>query len=296
VLLQRAAALYVSNGPMGGYDALVPDPTLAQASRQVLADDAAREDHRNAVALAAIAAELAKSEQTLQAQQATLQQQQAQLAALAQQQQVQSALMAQRVAAANQALTAAKELGVFELAGQQPVQGPSVLTGPQMAAWIRSQGYSPRITTSIDDLANIYVEEGNAEGVRGDVAFAQAVVETAGFEDAPANNYAGMGWCDSCSVGRSFPTPRDGVRAQIQLLLDYANSTIQASQLHNPLSPYWWGSDPGTAASNFNTFFAKGWAPTWEQMGHGNWATDPNYSGKVLHIYSEMVAFAEGGG
>ena len=54
--------------------------------------------------------------------------------------------------------------------------------------------------------------------------------------------------------------------------------------------------NPVQAANNFNTFFAKGWAPTWEQMGHGNWATDPNYSGKVLHIYSEMVAFAQGGG
>jgi hypothetical protein len=204
--------------------------------------------------------------------------------------------MTQRVAAANQALTEAKELGVFELAGQQPVLGPSVLTGAQMAAWIQSQNYSPRIETSIQDLANIYIEEGAAEGVRGDVAFAQAVVETGGFEAAPDNNYAGMGWCDSCSSGTDFPTPRDGVRAQIQLLLNYADPNSTASQLHEPLSPYWWGMNPVQAASNFNTFFAKGWAPTWEQMGHGNWATDPNYSGKVLHIYSEMVAFAQGGG
>lgn len=295
-LEQRAAAVYVSNGPLGGYDSVLPDPSLQSASRQVLANDAARQDHKNAQTLAALQALLAQNEQTLQAQQASLQQSEAQLNQLAAQEQVQQALMNQRVAAANTALTQAKELGVFEVAGSQPVLGPSVLTGAQMAGWIRSQNYSPNITTSIDDLANIYVEEGNAEGVRGDVAFAQAVVETGGFEASPNNNYAGMGWCDSCSSGTNFPTPRDGVRAQIQLLLNYADPNSTASQLHEPLSPYWWGSDPNTAASNFNTFFAKGWAPTWEQMGHGNWATDPNYSGKVLHVYSEMVAFAQGGG
>jgi hypothetical protein len=61
------------------------------------------------------------------------------------------------------------------------------------------------------------------------------------------------------------------------------------------LSPYWWGSDPDAAAERFDSFFAKGWAPTWSDMGHGNWATDPNYSGKVIAIYRSMVAFSQGG-
>ena len=30
-------------------------------------------------------------------------------------------------------------------------------------------------------------------------------------------------------------------------------------------------------------------------MGHGNWATDPNYSGKVIGVYDAMVTFAQGG-
>ena len=296
LLLQRAVALYESNGPLGGYDTFVPDPSIDTSIRKVLADDAAKLDHEHAVQLAALEAQLAQNEAEVQAEQASLQQQQAQLDQLAQQEKVQQALMNERVAAANAALNAARALGVCEAAGQQPVMGPSVLTGAQMAAWIRSQGYSPRIETSIDDLASIYVQEGSDENVRGDVAFAQAVVETAGFEAAPANNYAGMGWCDSCSRGSSFPAPRDGVRAQIQHLLNYADPNSRASQLHHPPSPYWYGMDPTTAANNFDNFFAKGWAPTWEQMGHGNWATDPNYSGKVLHIYAEMLAFAQNGG
>ena len=30
-------------------------------------------------------------------------------------------------------------------------------------------------------------------------------------------------------------------------------------------------------------------------MGNGNWATDPNYSQKVLKVYAGMVAVAQGG-
>ena len=51
-------------------------------------------------------------------------------------------------------------------------------------------------------------------------------------------------------------------------------------------------SDPATAAQNFDTFFAKGWAPTWSDMGHGNWATDPGYAAKILAIYAQMVTWA----
>ncbi|HWW43539.1 MAG TPA: hypothetical protein VN180_00545, partial [Acidimicrobiia bacterium] len=263
VLLNRAVALYEANGPLGGYDTFVPDPSLDTATRQVLANDAAKLDHQHALQLAALEAQLAQNEAQVQADQASLQQQQAQLNQLSQQEKTQQALMNERVAAANAALNAARALGVFEAAGQQPVKGPSVLTGAQMAGWIRSQGYSPNIQTSIDDLANTYIQEGNDEDVRGDVAFAQAVVETGGFQAAPDNNYAGMGWCDSCSSGTSFPTPRDGVRAQIQHLLNYADSNSRAANLHHPPSPYWYGSDPTRAAHAFDTFFAKGWAPTW---------------------------------
>ena len=45
-------------------------------------------------------------------------------------------------------------------------------------------------------------------------------------------------------------------------------------------------------AAFFDNYFAKGWAPTWSEMGHGNWATDPDYAGKVIGIYNSMVAFS----
>jgi hypothetical protein len=121
-----------------------------------------------------------------------------------------------------------------------------------------------------------------------------------GFLDFPAqgqvrptdNNFAGLGACDSCTRGRLFPTARDGVRAQMQHLRNYADGTSRATDLGFAPSPWWYGSDPALAARNFDTFFAKGRAPSWLEMGSGNWATDPGYRGKILRIYQQMLTFA----
>lgn len=291
---ERAAAVYASGGPATLYGPISFDPNLVQARRRVLADAAAKRDADTITELEATTAELAAAREQLAAQQVDLAQQQADLAALEAELQSQQAALAQRVAIANAALERATAIGALRSRGE-PVLGPTILTGAQMAGWIKAKGYKTRIETSIDDLANIFVEEGRAEGVRGDLAFAQAVVETAGFNASPSNNYAGMGWCDSCSNGRRFPTPRDGIRAQIQHLKNYADPTSRASGLANPPSPYWYGSDPATAARNFDTFFAKGWAPTWVDMGNGNWATAKHYSAAVLRVYADLVTFARTG-
>ena len=65
-------------------------------------------------------------------------------------------------------------------------------------------------------------------------------------------------------------------------------------KLSHPPEPALYGNDPGRAASNFDTFFAKGTAQTWQSMGKGHWATDPFYATKVIGIYIQMVAYAAG--
>ncbi|MCJ7670968.1 MAG: DUF4407 domain-containing protein [Acidimicrobiia bacterium] len=293
-LRERAAVLYSSGGPAAVYGPLAAAPSLAHARRKILADAVARHDHETVTALENTAAELDAAERQLQVEQTDLAQQQAELAQLQAQLESQQVEVDQRVAGANAALERARVLGALRERGE-PLMGPTVLSGAQMAAWIRAKNYKPRLATTIEDLANIYVEEGTAEGLRGDFAFAQSVVETGGFASSPDNNYAGLGWCDSCGQGTRFPNPRDGVRAQVQHLKNYADSTSRAAGLAHPPSPYWYSSDPVVAARKFDTFFAKGWAPTWSDMGHGNWATDKAYSGKVLRVYADMVAFARTG-
>ena len=294
VLRERAAALYSSGGPAAVYGPLSVAPSMEHARRKILADAAARHDDNVVTELENTAAQLDAAEQQLQAEQADLATQQAELALLQAQLEAQQVEVDRRVSAANAALERARVLGALRARGE-PVLGPTVLSGAQMAAWIRAKDYKPRLQTSIEDLANIYVEEANAEGLRGDLAFAQSVVETGGFAASPDNNYAGLGWCDSCAKGTRFPTPRDAVRAQVQHLKNYADATSRASGLAHPPSPYWYNADPVVAARKFDTFFAKGWAPTWSDMGHGNWATDKAYSGKVLRVYAAMVAFARTG-
>ena len=127
-----------------------------------------------------------------------------------------------------------------------PLVGQSRLTGAQIAAWFAKQGVTPTIVTPILDLANIFVDEGNAQNVRGDIAFAQSVLETGWFAykgsmvKATDNNFSGLGACDTCTSGNQYPSPTAGVRAQIQHLWAYGDPAADLSLIHisEPTRPY----------------------------------------------------------
>jgi peptidoglycan hydrolase CwlO-like protein len=287
-LRQRAAALYAMGGDGTGVADIFSGTALEGARRKQLGDAASRSDRENAKQLEQTRDALGATQSSLRQEESDLEGQHAQLDSLLAKLSAQQAAVTQRVAEANAALERARAIGALHAAGE-PVIGPATLTAAQMMAWYDAQGYHPRLGgVTVAELAQIYLQEGGDEGVRGDFAFAQAIVETGGFSASPDNNYSGLGWCDSCARGTVFPTPRDGVRAQIQLLLNYADAGSRAAALHHPVSPWWWGSDGA-----FDTYFAKGWAPTWSDMGHGNWATDPNYAGKVINVYRSMVAYSQ---
>jgi hypothetical protein len=164
------------------------------------------------------------------------------------------------------------------------ILGRAALTAAQLATWFDASGYLVETTSSIRELAADYISEGSAEGVRGDIAFAQAMVETGGFSSPDAitaNNYAGIGHCDSCGSGLRFPSPLEGVRAQIQLLRTYADSTLTASQLAAP--PVLASLDPAAQGR-------RGCCTTWNALT-GVWATDPNYGLTILDVYEEILAY-----
>jgi hypothetical protein len=289
----RAVAVYTASGNGDDIPTFDMGAAAAQARRQQFGEIAAKKDRANIKQLNATSDQLAEAADGLRKEQADLEQQRTTLAALVSQLSAQQAVVDQRVAAANAALERARVIGALH-AANDPVMGASVLTAAQIVGWFNSKGYRPNLAnTTVADLVPIFLQEAADEGVRGDVAFAQAVIETGGFSSAPDNNYSGLGWCDTCARGTRFPTPRDGIRAQVQLLLNYADSGSRAAGLHHPPSPYWWSADPARAARQFDTFFAKGWAPTWRDMGHGNWATDPNYSAKVINVYNQMFSYAQ---
>lgn len=188
----------------------------------------------------------------------------------------------------------ARDQAALDRIGAIPIMGDARLTAAQVAAWFRSTGLVAHLAggTTIEELAAMYIEEGAAEHVRGDVAFAQAIIETGSFGHALDNNFSGIGACDSCTSEISFPTPQDGVRAQIQLLRSYADPDSRAALLAHPPEPALFGGTVAGAAASFDSFSYKGAAPTWNVMGKGKWATDPDYAPKVLDIYARMVGFS----
>lgn len=168
-----------------------------------------------------------------------------------------------------------------------PLLGPSRLSAGQLAAFVVRSGHEPRATVPIHELAAMFLEEGAAEGVRGDVAFAQSILETGWFTFPDGgmvrpgdNNFAGIGACDTCERGYAFPSARAGVRAQIQLLRTYADADVDAGTFaHAALLP-------GALGLGF-----RGDVRTWWELG-GRWATGPGYGDRLYAIYRQMVGEA----
>ena len=122
------------------------------------------------------------------------------------------------------------------------IMGKAQATAQQMALFCRSKNSSPQLTScSLEQLAEMFIEEGKAEGVRGDVAFAQSLHETGYFKFGgivlpTQNNYAGIGALNGNATGQaaSFPDPRTGVRAQIQHLKAYASTEALVNECVDP--------------------------------------------------------------
>lgn len=122
------------------------------------------------------------------------------------------------------------------------IMGKAQATAQQMALFCRSKNSTPQLTScSLEQLAEMFIEEGEAEGVRGDVAFAQSLHETGYFKFGgivlpTQNNYAGIGALNGNATGQaaSFPDPRTGVRAQIQHLKAYASTEALVNECVDP--------------------------------------------------------------
>ena len=171
-------------------------------------------------------------------------------------------------------------------ANATPVMAPNHVGAADLAGWFRSTGKTAHSTASIDSMATYFISEGADEGVSGDVAFAQSIVETGYFTfstrvPASSNNFSGLGAVDGGQGAAKFSTARTGVRAQIQHLRAYGDPTVTTAKLHHTLV------DP-----RFDLVSPKGKAPTWDTFGNGVWATDPDYAGKVLAIYGKIRDWA----
>jgi len=161
--------------------------------------------------------------------------------------------------------------------GSPSILGPSTLTVAEMRAWWDSTGRSQpaRLGIAIADLIALYRSEGDAEDVRGDLAFAQAVLETGYFtnRDTAINNFAGIAHYDDAASGSAFGDPLTGVRAQIQLLKKFAL-----------------GNDAPLANADVAPR-AGASAATWGGLA-GTWASSSSYWTSLSTLYDAVLAHA----
>lgn len=170
-----------------------------------------------------------------------------------------------------------------------PVMGEPRVTADQLVAWFRSKrtsGYAASVP--VDELARLYLEEGRASGVAGDLAFVQAVLETGWFrfsDRVPGsfNNFAGIGAHDGGTGAAAFGSARLGVRAHVQFLRAYADPHVTVATLgHPPVSPRW------AAIADW----VNGKAPLWSQFGNGTWASSAEYAPLIDRLYRDLAAHA----
>ena len=64
--------------------------------------------------------------------------------------------------------------------GYTRIMGRAEATAEQMGAYLKAK--NPEAAQSVFDMIPLYLSEGEAEGVRGDIAFAQSCLETGNFE------------------------------------------------------------------------------------------------------------------
>lgn len=133
---------------------------------------------------------------------------------------------------------------------------------------------------TIEAFCQIYIEEAQAEGVRAEVAFCQAMKETGflrylGDVRIEQFNFAGIGATGGGVQGNYFASVRDGVRAQIQHLKAYASTDT----LNNAcVDPRFYYVNRGT------TPFVE-WLGIHENPYGGGWAAAENYGSSIVNDY-----------
>ena len=141
------------------------------------------------------------------------------------------------------------------------------------------KGGAPDIRT----FCRIYFEEAEMEGIKAEVAFAQAMLETGYLQygkDVKIEqfNFAGLGATGNGATGESFPDVRTGIRAHIQHLQAYSSKTPLKNQL----------------VDNRYKYVKRGCAPYVEWLGiqenpeGKGWATAKRYGESIMNILKKM--------
>lgn len=181
---------------------------------------------------------------------------------------------------------------VEKVTADTPIMGTSSVTATQLAtlytnnAGISFPSYYVNRGVDLNKFCQMYIDEAAAEGVRADIAFAQAMHETGwlafgGDVKISQFNFAGLGATGNGVSGEDFAAKygdnatgiQMGIRAQIQHLKAYAST----ESLKN-----------ACVDSRYDYVSPKGKAATIGGLT-GTWATDSSYSTKIINIVNKIA-------
>ncbi len=165
-----------------------------------------------------------------------------------------------------------------------PISGDSQVTVAQMMAYYKKNATYPSFyavsdAPTLKKFCQMYYNECEKEGIRAEVAFAQAMHETnflryGGDVNISQYNFAGIGATGGGVSGNSFESVRVGIRAQVQHLKAYANEEPLAQACVDPRF----------------TYVTRGCAPYVEWLSIPNnpygkgWATNPLYGSALRQM------------
>ena len=177
--------------------------------------------------------------------------------------------------------------------GLYQITGTSSVTVSQMVKYYNtysSIAYPSAALTKggaadIETFCKIIKEEADAENMKADVVFIQAMLETGylkfgGDVKISQFNFAGLGATGNGVAGNSFKDVRTGIRAQVQHLKAYANKEA----LKN------------TCVDVRFFYVTRGSAPYVEWLGiqenpnGGGWAASKNYGNDLLGLINKLKA------
>jgi hypothetical protein len=165
-----------------------------------------------------------------------------------------------------------------------PIMGSQEVSEAAMVANFKSSGYSypsdvysSKGAASIEEFVSLLCQAANSEGVRPEVVYAQAMIETGylqfgGAVKAEQCNFGGLGAVDSSPTSaNTFPDVYTGLLAQAQHLKAYASTDAVNNTLVDVRFKY----------------VKRGSAKTVEKLS-GTWASSESYGTSICRILDSL--------
>lgn len=179
------------------------------------------------------------------------------------------------------------------------ILGNAVATAEQMATYLTSKNPKPLLSRNITilDFCKLWLTVCAKEGVRGDIAFAQACKETGYFKYGgdvkyTQNNFAGIGATGGVP-GNSFTDIETGILAQVQHLKTYATKANLNCACVDPRRSVWFVNAKGGTSPYVETLSGTWAVPgfnttKYKSLDDANKSKD-SYGYQIIQILNDIL-------